>query len=278
MKRESELLRRIYPSFPLVPKVYAFTDDESIIGAPFYVMERKKGLVVDRGAPFLDKLSPEEFRRISLMVADTMVDLHAVDYQAAGLQEFGRPEGFVERQVKGWVGRYQRAKTDDIPAEEKLSKWFLENVPPSVDTTIVHNDFKFNNMLFAEDFSRVTAVVDWEMSTIGDPLFDLGVTLSYWTQADDDELLRTALPAVNMTPGCITREEYVQHYAKKTGRDVTHINYYVTFGYYKLAVVMQQIYYRWKLGKTQDPRFANFGDTVQKLMSYALKQVESPSL
>jgi aminoglycoside phosphotransferase (APT) family kinase protein len=275
MKRESEFLKRLQPFFPLVPKPFLFCEDESLIGAPFYVMERKKGVVLDRQFPPGTEADETVCRRISYAVVDTLVQLHQVDYREAGLASFGRPEGFLERQVRGWIGRYERAKTDDIPVVESVSKWLLEHLPATQETTIVHNDYKLNNMLLAPDLSRVVAVLDWEMSTIGDPLFDLGVTLGYWVMHDDPELLRQGVtPTLTMTPGFISREAFIRRYAEKSGRDVSNIDYYLTFAYFKLAVVIQQIYCRWKAGQTQDPRFSDFDGRVRQLMLYAAERIQ----
>jgi len=277
MKRESQLLMRLHPVFPLVPKPYVFCEDESVIGAPFYVMERKKGVVLDRQFPPGFAVNEAVCRQISYAVVDTLVQLHQVDYREAGLEEFGRPEGFLERQVRGWIGRYERVRTEEIPVVDRVSRWLLDHLPVSQSTTIVHNDFKLNNMLMSQDLSQVVAVLDWEMATIGDPLFDLGVTLGYWVLADDPELLKQGLPTITTTPGFIRREEFIERYAQKTGRDVSNIDYYLTFAHFKLAVVLQQIYYRWKIGKTQDERFASFGEMVRNLMMYAAELVERQS-
>lgn len=277
MKRESQLLMRLHPVFPLVPKPYVFCEDESVIGAPFYVMERKKGVVLDRQFPPGVAVNEAVCRQISYAVVDTLVQLHQVDYREAGLEEFGRPEGFLERQVRGWIGRYERVRTEEIPVVDRVSRWLLDHLPVSRGTTIVHNDFKLNNMLMSQDLSQVVAVLDWEMATIGDPLFDLGVTLGYWVLADDPELLKRGLPTITTTPGFIRREEFIERYAQKTGRDVSNIDYYLTFAHFKLAVVLQQIYYRWKIGKTQDERFASFGEMVRNLMMYAAELVERQS-
>lgn len=278
MKRESEILKRLHPFFPLVPKVYLFCEDESVIGAPFYVMERIKGVVLDQQFPPGMKVDEAVCRRISEAVVDTLVQLHQVDYREAGLASFGRPEGFLERQVRGWIGRYERVKTDDLPWVDSVSKWLLEHLPSSRETTIVHNDFKLNNMLLSPDLSQVVAVLDWEMSTIGDPLFDLGVTLGYWISQDDSELLQESISSpITMTPGFIRREEFIQRYAEKSGRDVSNIDYYLTFAYFKLAVVIQQIYFRWKAGQTQDPRFSTFDQRVRRLMMYAAERIQQAS-
>lgn len=274
MGREAEILRRLHPAFPLAPRPYAFCDDPGVIGAPFYVMEYRPGVVLDSRFPEGIEPTPERCRHISHLVVDTLVALHAVDYQEAGLADIGRPEGFLERQVAGWIDRWHRAKTEEVPHVDRLIRWFQDHLPRSPAPTIIHNDFKLNNMLLSPDLERVVAVLDWEMATVGDPLFDLGVTLSYWVHPDDPELLRTGLPTVTTLPGFIRREEFVQRYARQTGRDVEAIGFYLTFAYFKLAVIVQQIYYRWRLGKMQDPRFAPFGEFAKALITYAAEQAE----
>src|SRR5690606_14153907 len=163
---------------------------------------------------------------------DTLAQLHQVDYREAGLSQFGRPEGFVERQVKGWIARYDRVKTDEIPGVEQIARWLLDHIPTARETTIVHNDYKLNNMLLSFDFESVVCVLDWEMATIGDPLYDLGVTLGYWTLADDSDLLKEGLPTVTTTRGFISREEFIERYARKTGREVVNMHFYLTFSYF----------------------------------------------
>ncbi len=198
-------------------------------------------------------------RRISLTVVETLVQIHAVDWQAARLSEFGHPEGFLARQVKGWIERYFRAQTDDIPQVEPLTRWLAEHVPQSPAPTLIHNDFKLNNMILdSNDLTRPVAVLDWEMATVGDPLFDLAVSLTYWVTSEDPEELQTVLPTVTTLPGFINRAEFMEIYAQKSGRDLSSMHFYMTFAYFKLAVIIQQIYARWKKGQTQDERFAIF--------------------
>ena len=190
MKRESAFMSCLHPYFSKVPKPIVFCEDESIIGVPFYVMERKQGIVLDVDFPPGIDYSEEAGRRISCLVADTLAELHTVDYKKAGLETFGYPEGFVQRQVLGWIKRYERSQTDDIQAFAQISRWLVNNIPESRVTTIIHNDYKLNNMLFSPDFTEVTALVDWEMSTIADPIFDLGITIAYWLRPDDSELVK----------------------------------------------------------------------------------------
>jgi len=270
MGRESKLLMKLHKAYPLAPKPYFFTDDESIIGAPFYVMERREGVIVDDSFPEGVEPTAELRCGMSRMVVETLVELHAVDWQEAGLGEIGRPEGFLERQVKGWIGRYDKAKTKEIEEVGPLTEWISRDIPESPPATIVHNDYKLNNLLLnPEDLTEVRAVLDWEMTTIGDPLFDLAVSLSYWVEAGDAQELKEVLPTVADTPGFMTRKEFVDYYAEESGRDLSEMHWYMVFAYFKLAVILQQIYARWHSGQTKDDRFANFDERVRNVILHA---------
>jgi aminoglycoside phosphotransferase (APT) family kinase protein len=270
MGRESRILTKLHGAYPLAPKPYFFCEDDSVIGAPFYVMERREGVVVDDEFPEGVEPTGELCRGISHTVADTLAELHAVDPDASGLRELGRPEGFLERQVKGWIGRYDKAKTDEIEEVEPLTGWLAGDIPESPDPTIIHNDYKLNNLVLnPDDLTEVRAVLDWEMATIGDPLFDLAVSLSYWTEPDDPQELKDVMPTVTSTPGFMMRKEFMERYAEKGGRDLSEMHWYMVFGYFKLAVILQQIYARWKKGQTTDERFANFDRRVRTLILFA---------
>lgn len=269
MKRESNLLSKLYPEFNLVPKPYVFCEDESIIGAPFYVMERKRGIVLNDAFPNDADATEKMGEDISRAFIDTLVKLHDVDYKKAGLESFGYPEGFLERQVQGWTKRFLRVKTDETPRFDEISKWLVDNIPKSQYVSVIHNDYKLNNMLLTPDYKEVVAVFDWEMATIADPLFDLGITLGYWVQNDDPEFLKQVLPTVTYLPGFYSRRQLIELYANKTNRDVEDIHYYIVFAYFKLAGILQQIYYRYKMGQTQDERFSSFGERAKNLIQYA---------
>ena len=269
MERESRLLMRLHEAYPLAPKPYFFTDDDSIIGAQFYVMERREGVVVDDEFPDYVEPTEELCRGISQTVADTLVELHAVDWKGAGLEEIGKPEGFLERQVNGWIKRYEEAKTEEMEEVGPLTGWICRDIPQSPPATIVHNDFKLNNLVLnPEDLTEVRAVLDWEMTTIGDPLFDLAVSLSYWFEPDDPQEIK-ALPTVTDTPGFWRRREFVDYYGEKSGRDLSRMHWYTVFAYFKLAVILQQIYARWHKGQTKDQRFADFDERVRTLILHA---------
>jgi aminoglycoside phosphotransferase (APT) family kinase protein len=270
MKREYSLLEKLHPVFPYVPKTYAFCDDESVIGVPFYIMERKKGMVLDGKFPPGMSATNHMCRQISIGAVDTLANLHQIDYQYAGLENFGRPQGFIERQVNNWISRYERSQTHEIPYFDKLAKWFLENIPSSNGVSIIHNDYKLNNMMFShQDIGRVEAVFDWEMATIADPLFDLAVALAYWTQPDDWDSIKKSLPSITTSPGFFTREEFIHRYSLSTGKDVPPLHFHMAFNYFKIAVVHQQIYYRWINGQTKDSRFGTFDKSINSLMEYA---------
>jgi aminoglycoside phosphotransferase (APT) family kinase protein len=267
MKREYEILGKLNQVFPLAPKPYLYCEDPRIMERHFYVMEKKEGLVLDNSLPMEYENRQDTGRLVSNAVVDTLVNLHAIDYNAAGLSSIGYPDGYLSRQVHGWIKRFHNAKTNDIPAVESLEKWLIDNIPPSPSPTIVHNDFKLNNMMFsAVNPGEVIGVFDWELSTIGDPLTDLGAALAYWTEADDKD---TGLTTVTTKPGFLTRKELLERYAKKSGRDVSQIDYYLTFAFFKIAVILQQIYYRWKIGEAKDERFGKLASGIKNLFEQA---------
>ncbi|MGB6407518.1 MAG: phosphotransferase family protein [Planococcus donghaensis] len=272
MEREYKILSALHPIFTTAPKPFVFSDDLSIVGSPFFVMERRHGIVLDSDFPEGVDPTPELGRIISEKMVDLLVELHSLDYMKTGLAEMAKPEGFMQRQVEGWIGRYERAQTDQLEGVAQLTEWMRKNIPVSPEPTIIHYDFKLNNALFSEDFTEITGLFDWEMTTVGDPLADLGAAMSYWIQADDPELLKEGLGKVPVTvmEGFYSREEFIASYGNKSGRDVSDMNFYLTFAYFKLAVIVQQIYYRYKKGQTQDPRFMHFNHYVKSLIHHAL--------
>jgi aminoglycoside phosphotransferase (APT) family kinase protein len=270
MGRESGILSRLGAVYPLAPKPYFFCEDESVIGAPFYVMERRTGVVLDEKFP--DDIQPDEelCRGISRAVVDTLVRLHAVDVKEAGLGDLGKPEGFLERQTDAWISRYDKAKTEEIKEVEPLTDWLSRDVPESPPPTVIHNDYKLNNLVLnPEDLTEVRAVLDWEMATVGDPLFDLAVSLTYWIEPDDPDDLKAVMPTVTVTPGFMSRRELIDRYEAQSGRDLSDMHWYLVFGYFKLAAILQQIFARWKQGQTEDERFADFGERVRTLILHA---------
>jgi len=271
MPREYRMLAAIHPVFPLAPKPYLLCEDTSILGTPFYLMERRHGLVIRREIPPQIGKDMKLRRRLSEAVIDTLADLHAIDLRAHHLETLGKPAGFVERQVTGWAGRWARAKTGEVRLLDEVIAWLIRNLPPDpARPTLLHNDFKLDNvMLDANDPAKVIAVLDWEMCALGDPLVDVGILLCYWSQGDDPLVRQEAARSVTASPGWMTRAELIERYAARTGRDVSAITYYETFALFKVAVVAQQIYFRYRNGQTQDERFAYFDRVVESLAEAA---------
>jgi len=269
MAREFHILQRLYPSFPLAPKPFALCDDPSVIGAPFYVMERRRGLVLDMDLPADWTPDPVLHQAIAESIVRVLVDLHAVDWQAAGLGEISHPEGYMERQVKGWLDRFVRSRTEDVAEMSVLADWLIAELPQSPPPTVIHNDYKLNNLrLDSSDPSRVTAVLDWEMSTVGDPLSDVASLLVYWTAPGEDELMG-GLKSVTAESGFPPRADIRDMYARLSGRDLSQLDYYFAFAYFKLGVIIQQIYYRWYKGQTHDERFQRHGVVATNLIRHA---------
>ncbi len=270
MKRESFILQEIHPFFPLAPKPILYYENSDLIGSEFFIMERRRGIVIDTQFPEEIVPTKEMNETISNLMVESLVKLHDIDFSKTKLLDISRPEGFLERQVLGWIKRYEKAKTDEVPHVEQLTAWLAKHIPSSLPPTIIHYDFKLNNAMFSPSFTEMNGLFDWEMATIGDPLADLGVALSYWIQEDDPSLLKQGFgkPPVTVLPGFYTRQQFAEQYAKRSGRDLQHLNYYITFAYFKLAVIAQQIYYRYKMGQTKDPRFARFNETVASLITH----------
>lgn len=277
MKREYQVLKAINTVFIPAPKPYIFTEDETVIGSPFFIMERRNGIVLDTDFPGGINYTPGLGKKISQLMVDRLAELHHIDYRKTALAGMAQPDGFINRQVEGWIGRYNRAKTGEVAGVGLLIDYLSSNIPESGTPAVIHYDYKLNNAMFSEDFSEMTGLFDWEMATVGDPLADVAAAMSYWIQADDLELLRKGLgkPPVTVMEGFYTREEFIRAYAEKSGRDISNIDYYLTFAYFKLAVICQQIYYRFRNGQTKDPRFAHFGNFVENLILHASKEIRT---
>jgi aminoglycoside phosphotransferase (APT) family kinase protein len=270
MAREFRWLSAMHGVFPLAPRPYLLCEDTGVIGAVFYAMERRSGVVVRSEEPAALAGQPERRRAVSEAMIDTLADLHAVNIVEHGLTGLGKPAGFLERQVRGWNDRWVRSATTPLPLMDRLAAWLLANLPPEPGVpSVVHGDFKLDNVMLHEtDLGRIVAVFDWEMSALGDPLVDLGILLAYWSPTSPPEQ-RDALTTVTHRPGYLTPAELIDRYAARSGRDVSAVLYYQIFALFKIAVVIQQIYYRWTTGQTRDPRFSNFDARVAHLATYA---------
>lgn len=271
MQREYRALSVLWKAFPLAPRAYLYCDDESVIGAEFLVMERRTGVVVRGDIPpeFGGGEDAEANRKLSELVVDVLADFHAVDPKPLGLDALGRdPEHFLERQVKGWARRYERAKTGELPLAEDLVQWLEANLPRSPEPTLLHNDWRLDNMAVdPADPGRCVAVFDWDMCTVGDPFADLGTLIATWSNPGEAPAGTNPMPT--QAPGFLTREEAVARYGERSGRDVSGFAYYDVFGTFKMAVVLQQIYYRYVQGQTKDARFAGLGQAAENLFRLA---------
>jgi aminoglycoside phosphotransferase (APT) family kinase protein len=259
MGREHRILSALVGVYPRVPRPRLLCEDASVLGAPFYLMERVRGVILRGPRPQAAlALSEDGMRRVSTALVDVLAGLHAVDVEAAGLSDLGHPEGYVRRQVEGWTRRYLAAQTDDLPAIEAVAAWLAGHMPPPAGgAALVHNDFKYDNVVLdPDDLARVVAVLDWEMATIGDPLMDLGTALGYWLDPDDPEPTKALPFGPTLLPGNLDRAGVVARYAEASGRDVGDVLFHYVFALFKIAVIAQQIYKRFALGHTKDPRFA----------------------
>jgi aminoglycoside phosphotransferase (APT) family kinase protein len=274
MGREFRILSALAPVWPKAPRPIAHCDDASVIGTPFYVMERVRGVILRARLPEGLVLDEPTLKRVSESTCDTLAEIHGLDWRAAGLGELGKPEGYVERQVKGWAERYKKARTDDVPQVERLGAWLEEHRPKESGATLVHNDFKYDNVILAPDLSRVVAVLDWEMATIGDPLMDLGTALGYWIEPDDPPVFQVTVFGPTNRPGNLTRAEFVERWSAKTGRDATNVLFYYAFALFKLAVVAQQLYKRYVDGFTTEDRYAAMIMGVRAVATSALVAVD----
>lgn len=279
MGREFRILDRLHRVFAKAPRPLAFCEDDAVMGANFYVMDRVRGVIVRKDYPAELELSPARVRAINESLVDTLAELHALDYEQIGLGDLGKPAGYVERQVSGWSKRYVGSQTDAIPAIDAVSRWLSGRIPTERGSALIHNDYKLDNVVLdPNEPTRIVGVLDWEMSTIGDPLMDLGTMLSYWIEPGDDDAVQMIRWAPTTASGSMTRAELAARYAEKTGRDVSNVLYYYVFGLFKTAVVLQQIYYRYKQGLTKDERFASLIMGVQILASSAERAIEAGKL
>jgi aminoglycoside phosphotransferase (APT) family kinase protein len=285
MGREFRILGALAPAWSKVPRPVAHCDDASVIGTPFYVMERVRGVILraregsarpqSQGGADEHVLDEPTMKRVSAATCDTLAEIHQLDWRAIGLEDLGKPAGYVERQVRGWTDRYRKARTDDVPTVERLGAWLEANRPAESGATLVHNDFKYDNVVLAPDLSGVTAVLDWEMATIGDPLMDLGTALGYWVDPDDRPMLqgRSVFGPTNL-PGNLTRMQFVERWSRATGRDASNVVFYYAFALFKLAVISQQLYKRYVDGFTKEERYVHMLASVRSVTASALVAVD----
>ena len=280
MGREYRILSALRPHFPYCPEPLYFTEDPEVMGCPFYVMERMEGIILRKDLPVDLSYTPDEAKSLCEKLLDVQVALHSIDVEEAGLGFIGKPEGYVKRQVEGWSKRYRNARTDDAPDFEKVMSWLVEKMPADTPRpAIVHNDYKFDNIVLSEaNPMEIIGVLDWEMATYGDPLMDLGNSLAYWVEKNDPEEFQMMRLMPTDMDGALTRAELVERYGRLTGIDVSGFDYYHCFGLFRLAVIAQQIYQRYHKGLTKDKRFAMLIFGVQILERAALSVIEASHL
>jgi aminoglycoside phosphotransferase (APT) family kinase protein len=266
MLREYRVLLGLSRIFAPAPRPLLVCDDESILGAPFYVMERRHGLILRREWPPELPGDPELLRQMCGSFIDTLADLHEVNLHDADLSDFGKPLGYVRRQIEGWTKRYRDAETEALPEMEVVADWLATHLPAESGASLIHNDFKFDNVAFDPQMpQRVSTVFDWEMATIGDPLMDLGTTLGYWIESSETEQMSASFIGLTWLPGALTRRELVERYAQRRGLASCDMRYYYIYGVFKIAVIVQQIYARFVRGFTNDGRFATLNSCVLQL-------------
>jgi len=279
MSREFKVQSAVQKEFSKVPKMFAYTDAAAVLGSEFYIMEKVEGIILNFKEAKKRAIPANDYKTIANAWLDTFTELHQLDYDAIGLTNLGKPEGYVERQVTNWGKQYLKAATKDVPSAEKVMQWMQENQPKNYQHCLIHNDYKYDNVVFKDNsWKEITAVLDWEMATLGDPLMDLGTSLGYWTLASDHDFIKQGIPSPTIFEGNPMRSEIVASYAKKSGRDIHNMVFYYAFGLFKIAVIAQQIYYRYSKGLTSDPRFANLDKAAELCCNLALKSIKTNSI
>ncbi len=276
MGREFKVQKALKSAFSKVPIMHAYTEDAQHIGSSFYIMEKINGIILSFREAKKRQIPAVEYGTISNSWLDTMVELHQVDYKQVGLGDLGRPAGYVARQVTNWGKQYLKAAIDEVPAAAKVMQWMEEHQPTVYRHSLIHNDYKYDNVAFKDDsYKEINAVLDWEMATLGDPLMDLGTSLGYWTMHSDHDFVKQGIPSPTVFEGNPSRSDIVQGYAEKSKRPIDHIVFYYVYGLFKIAVIAQQIYYRYKHGYTTDPRFANLNKAAALCCNIALNSIHT---
>ena len=259
MPREFHLQKKLKPHYAYVPEMIAVCEDESVLGSTFYLMERLEGIILRKNLPSTVHWDEATVRKICYSFWDKMIELHQVDYKKEGLDDLGKGEGYIERQILGWNKRYSNAKTWNVPSGKKVMKWLENNMPKEEQLCVIHNDFRLDNVVLdPSDPANILGVLDWELAAIGDPLMDLGNSLAYWIEQNDTSFAKSIRRQPSNTPGMLTRKEIIAYYCQKTGREIDDFRFYRVYGLFRLAGIVQQIYYRYSKGYTKNKAFKNF--------------------
>ena len=275
MSREYNVLSKLNTSFNKVPKTYIYSDDLSILNCPFYVMEMIDGIILTGKEVNKRNIKADDFGKISKVWLETFVELHALDYKSIGLENLGRPYGYIDRQIEIWSNQYNIAKTTEIESADKVIKWLFENKPSSQNTSLIHNDYKYDNVVFKdENWNRINSILDWEMCTIGDPLMDLGTSIAYWTMSNDHPLILNGLKSPTIFEGNPSRSKIVELYCKKTNTKIDDFVFYYVYGLFKIAVIVQQIFFRFKKGLSSDQKFSKLDKYAKVLSDTAWQSIQ----
>lgn len=275
MSREYNVLSKLNTSFNKVPKTYIYSDDLSILNCPFYVMEMIDGIILTGKEVNKRNIKADDFGKISKVWLETFVELHSIDYKSIGLENLGRPKGYIDRQIEIWSNQYNIAKTTEIESADKVIKWLFENKPSSQNTSLIHNDYKYDNVVFKdENWNRINSILDWEMCTIGDPLMDLGTSIAYWTMSNDHPLILNGLKSPTIFEGNPSRSKIVELYCKKTNTKIDDFVFYYVYGLFKIAVIVQQIFFRFKKGLSSDQKFSKLDKYAKVLSDTAWQSIQ----
>lgn len=278
MGREYRILESLQKAgYSKSPKPILFCEDESVFGAPFFLMEFVDGYILRNKIPEGMEFQPEDFKHLSQNALDCLIELHGLELKNSGLIQLGKPEGYAQRQVEGWTERYFKAKTHELSEMEMAADWLKNNLPTTEPIAFIHNDFKYDNLVLSRSSNtEIKAVLDWEMATVGNPLMDLGTSLAYWAQADDPQILK--MFNLSHLPGNFTRQQVIHYYSEKTGLTMDHITFYYVFGLFKVAVIAQQIFKRYSLGFANDPRFAALIHVVEAAGKMAQQSISTQKI
>ena len=275
MSREYNVLSKLNTSFNKVPKTYIYSDDLSILNCPFYVMEMIDGIILTGKEVNKRNIKADDFGKISKVWLETFVELHSIDYKSIGLENLGRPKGYIDRQIEIWSNQFNIAKTTEIESANKVMKWLFENKPSSQNTSLIHNDYKYDNVVFKdENWNRINSILDWEMCTIGDPLMDLGTSIAYWTMSNDHPLILNGLKSPTIFEGNPSRSKIVELYCKKTNTKIDDFVFYYVYGLFKIAVIVQQIFFRFKKGLSSDQKFSKLDKYAKVLSDTAWQSIQ----
>ncbi len=279
MHREYRVMTGLKGHIP-VPNTLYYTDDVSIIGAEFYVMDRNEGHLIHSHIPKDWGWGRKETGQLCENFFQTLVDMHKVDYKAVGLGDFGKPEGYVSRQILGWNRRWGKAWTEDVEKFEDVQQWLVDNMPERErGAAIIHGDYRIDNCILRQDDpTQIEAILDWEISALGDPMMDLGNTLAYWIEAGDPDFMKMLVRQPSMAEGMMSRQDILDFYAERTGADVSGFQFYYIYGIWRLAVILQQIYARYYRGQSDNPRFKDYGQMVNALGNLARYKIKTGTL